>query len=286
MDKLVNPDGCKARRLGRLPPGPGACRLPAPREALSPWFSPSCKTRIQSTLYVASPPLYSPRSRSLALSKGGPASAQSRDIFWLLTLYFPISLCLCVSPRAPFLPVFLVLMLSCSLSPCLPLFPPLQLSGFPAQLLGAVWCFGAHRGELSPRSCTGTSEKPLLTLLLLPLSRAQMFRIREHPQCNVRAPGTPDPARCLQHNSIPISSPSPCHYCFQLLSTLSPGEASGKEPACQSRRAKRCAFNPWVGKIPWRRPWQPTPVFLPGKFPWTEESGRLQSTGSQRVGHN
>ena len=23
-------------------------------------------------------------------------------------------------------------------------------------------------------------------------------------------------------------------------------------------------FNPWVGKIPWRRKWQPTPVFLPG----------------------
>ena len=27
----------------------------------------------------------------------------------------------------------------------------------------------------------------------------------------------------------------------------------------------RCGFNPWVGKIPWRRPWQPTPVFLPGE---------------------
>ena len=28
---------------------------------------------------------------------------------------------------------------------------------------------------------------------------------------------------------------------------------------------RRCGFNPWVGKIPWRRKWQPTPVFLPGK---------------------
>ena len=36
----------------------------------------------------------------------------------------------------------------------------------------------------------------------------------------------------------------------------------------------------------WRRAWQPTPVFLPGEFPWTKEPGRLQSTGSQRVGHN
>ena len=33
---------------------------------------------------------------------------------------------------------------------------------------------------------------------------------------------------------------------------------------------------------PWRRAWHPTPVFLPGESPWTEEPGRLQSTGSQR----
>ena len=39
------------------------------------------------------------------------------------------------------------------------------------------------------------------------------------------------------------------------------------------------------GKIPWRRKWQPTPVFLPGKIPRTEEPGGLQSMGSQRVGH-
>ena len=26
-----------------------------------------------------------------------------------------------------------------------------------------------------------------------------------------------------------------------------------------------CGFNPWVGKIPWRREWQPTLVFLPGE---------------------
>ena len=39
----------------------------------------------------------------------------------------------------------------------------------------------------------------------------------------------------------------------------------------------------WVGKIPWRRAWQPTPVFLPGESPWTEEPGGLQSMDSQRV---
>ena len=38
--------------------------------------------------------------------------------------------------------------------------------------------------------------------------------------------------------------------------------------------------------IPWRRTWQPTPVFLPGEFRWTEDPGGLQSMGSQRVRHN
>ena len=41
---------------------------------------------------------------------------------------------------------------------------------------------------------------------------------------------------------------------------------SGKESACQCRRCKRCGFDFWVGKIPWRKKWQHTPVFLPGKF--------------------
>ena len=41
---------------------------------------------------------------------------------------------------------------------------------------------------------------------------------------------------------------------------------SGKESICRFRRHKRGRFNPWVGKIPWRREWQPTPVLLPGKF--------------------
>ena len=45
-----------------------------------------------------------------------------------------------------------------------------------------------------------------------------------------------------------------------------PGGASGKESTCQCRTHKRCGFDPWVGKIPWRRAWQPTPVFLAGEF--------------------
>ena len=44
-----------------------------------------------------------------------------------------------------------------------------------------------------------------------------------------------------------------------------PGGPRGKEPACQCRSCRRLRFNPWVGKIPWRRSWQPTPAFLPGE---------------------
>jgi len=41
-----------------------------------------------------------------------------------------------------------------------------------------------------------------------------------------------------------------------------PGGSDGKASACN---AGDLEFDPWVGKIPWRRKWQPTPVFLPGK---------------------
>ena len=43
------------------------------------------------------------------------------------------------------------------------------------------------------------------------------------------------------------------------------GGNSGKEPACQCRGRRRHRFDPRVGKIPWRRAWHPTPVFLPGE---------------------
>ena len=51
-------------------------------------------------------------------------------------------------------------------------------------------------------------------------------------------------------------------------------------------QCKRPGFDPWIGKIPYRRSWQPTPVFLPGESPWTEELGWLQFMGSQRGGHD
>ena len=46
----------------------------------------------------------------------------------------------------------------------------------------------------------------------------------------------------------------------------------------------------WVQSLGWEDPWRraerPTPVFLPGESPRTEEPGGLQSMVSQRVGHD
>ena len=74
----------------------------------------------------------------------------------------------------------------------------------------------------------------------------------------------------------PLTGPPVSILCIQ----GRPGGASGKEPAWQCRRHKRRGFDPWVGKIPWRRKRQPIPVFLPGEFLWTDEPGGLQSIGS------
>ena len=65
-----------------------------------------------------------------------------------------------------------------------------------------------------------------------------------------------------------------------------PGGSAGKEPICQCRRRKRPGFNPWVGKIPWRRAWQPTPV-LSGEFQGQRSLAvSLQSMWFQREGYS
>ena len=54
--------------------------------------------------------------------------------------------------------------------------------------------------------------------------------------------------------------------CLQLKTIQgSPRGLSGKESTCQCRRHRRLRIDPWVGKITWKRSWQPTPAFLPGE---------------------
>ena len=63
-------------------------------------------------------------------------------------------------------------------------------------------------------------------------------------------------------------------------SSCPPSGVSGKEPTDQYRRHKRHQFDPWVGKIPWRRVWQLTPVFSPG-----ESRGQRSLAGYSPWGH-
>ena len=73
-----------------------------------------------------------------------------------------------------------------------------------------------------------------------------------------------------------------CHCVTLLLQhlELSINGASGKEPTCQCRRFNRPGFSPWVGKIPWKRSWQPSPIFLPG-----ESHGQRSLVGYNPSGH-
>ena len=67
------------------------------------------------------------------------------------------------------------------------------------------------------------------------------------------------------------------------------GSSNGKESACQCRRHR---FYPWVGKIPrggsvnqYYCNWRHNSI-IAWRIPWTEEPGRLQSTGWQRIGQD
>ena len=65
------------------------------------------------------------------------------------------------------------------------------------------------------------------------------------------------------HFFFPLpSSAEPAYFLSSMMLRDFPGGSDGKSVCLQCRRP---GFNPWVRKISWRRKWQPTPVFLPGK---------------------
>ena len=68
-----------------------------------------------------------------------------------------------------------------------------------------------------------------------------------------------------------------------LLMSFQAAQLSSKESTCQCRR---CEFNPWVRKIPWRRKWKTHSSILVWEIPWTEEHGGLQFKESHRVWHD
>ena len=59
-----------------------------------------------------------------------------------------------------------------------------------------------------------------------------------------------------------------------------------KNPPDNAGDIRDASSVPGSGRTPWRRAWQPTPVFLPEEYPWTEEPSGLQSMGLQKVGQN
>ena len=127
------------------------------------------------------------------------------------------------------------------------------------------------KNHLSSFSCTQ---------VMPPEATPQAFNQHHHSWRGVRGSAL----TLLHKEQIPLILRAPNH----------PGlgnrhwELTGKFPwwlrryrICLPRR--RPGFSPWVGTIPRRRAWQPTPVFLPGESPWTKETGGLRSRGLQRV---
>ena len=84
------------------------------------------------------------------------------------------------------------------------------------------------------------------------------------------------------HKGFILRASSNPNYLLITITLGLPRGHNSKESACQCRRHKRPSISPWVGKSPWRRKWQPIPVFLPEKFrgqrslvgygPWSHKS--------------
>ena len=134
-----------------------------------------------------------------------------------------------------------------------------------------------RKGEESKKGTFESKFGPqpfLLYLCTLSMSSVSGFNtsVKSLPKTMSILPASPS-------NSHPVLS-----FACQSLHWASQG-TTDKEPACQCRRqCKRCGFDPWVGKIPWRRAWQSTwsrialeegMAIHAWRIPWTEEPGGL-----------
>ena len=94
----------------------------------------------------------------------------------------------------------------------------------------------------------------------------------------------------FESSSVSAHHSHPWHFCRALPSYFVdspsvgfPSDVSGKESACQCRRHKGHSFDPWDGKIPWRRDGNSLQYSC---LENTMDPGGLPSMGSQRLGHN
>ena len=90
-------------------------------------------------------------------------------------------------------------------------------------------------------------------------------------------PGIQPTSPALKANVLPSEQPGK-PWIGDILGL--PVGSSVKESTYLCRRRKRPRFSPWVGKIPWRRAWQPTPVFLPWRM-----HGQRSLAGYSPLGH-
>ena len=126
----------------------------------------------------------------------------------------------------------------------------------------------------------GGAWQTFLVLLCFTLGQTLCF-------CKLKVRGNPVSTKSISA-SFPIAFSHFISVCRILVNLTVfqrgfPRWHSGRKSPCQCRR---CRFDPWVGKIPWRRKWQSIPVFFSWKIPWTEEPGGLWSVGSQRARHD
>ena len=135
---------------------------------------------------------------------------------------------------------------------------------------GSIW---AQRNEETAESEPRLESKPL------PSPPTSYSRKLEAPLQRLVQGHTSESSRdWTQH----LSFQSSCfHSDIPCICGMLPGGSDSVFLQCG-----RPAFDPWVGTILWRREWQPTPVFLPGKTHGQRSSDRLQSIGSQRVGYD
>ena len=161
---------------------------------------------------------------------------------------------------------------------CLPFLWSLQGGPLVPQVLQAWWRTGDRHCEDGAGVATGTwpleSQRPRENPVWLScLHGLCCFVSRMLLLNNIRLPNSlgttsssdiPNSVLCLLlHRQMPLEwGHLPLSSAFSAVLLGLPRWLRGKESACQRRR---CGFNPWVGKITWRRDWQPAPVFLPGK---------------------
>ena len=159
-----------------------------------------------------------------------------------------------------------------------------------------------------PRCGPGLGQLPLLGQLAFSLPTSSLhsalqsvgkllkrashsFALREIKATPYRLPQPlPFPLLPLSSRVTGLATPGLCqaHSIFAI-AVPSSQWSSAKQFACQCRRHKSCkrhGFEPWVWKTPWCSKRQPTLVYLVWKIPRTEETGGLESMGSQRVGHD